>query len=347
MYVGFDPGFGNAKVAAICNDTVRTAVTPSVVGVGDTDMGMLDDISIPVMALERRREREVPDQVTFDGMTYLVGEHVSRYTKPLQRMDFMRLGGGAELQALFYNTMWRLLGEGEHRGLKVMVGLPIEVMQDKQQAQETRRKLRHWLIGDHNFDVNDEIVILEIKNVEVMSQPAGAFFGWGLNAAGTWIRSIEDLKASVAVCDIGFNTLDLFVVTGGRVDPQFTGGDTAGMRRAAETLKQRVLRAYRIKLSLHEADALIGMNKPEISTSQGLVTLSDTVKQSLGVSESAVRQFLSENWGEGANFAHILFVGGGSERLRTSLIEQYPTGTVLGVTANSEGMAKYAHRVME
>jgi MYXO-CTERM domain-containing protein len=78
---------------------------PSVVGVGETDLGLLS-----LGALGRRRRSRQPDQVTFDKITYLVGEGVARYARPVERMDFLRLWAVTELRALFYDILFRLLG---------------------------------------------------------------------------------------------------------------------------------------------------------------------------------------------------------------------------------------------
>ena len=164
---------------------------------------------------------------------------MARYARPVERMDFLRLSDGPELRALVYDVLFRLLGEGEHK-IDVMLGLPVEVMADGEQARTTLRALRHWMIGRHVYAVNGTEVTLAVVDVQAMAQPAGAFFAWGLNDAGKWIRARVDLKAPVAVCDVGFNTLDLFSVQGGEVIGRFTSGDTAGMRRAAELIVNAV-----------------------------------------------------------------------------------------------------------
>ena len=131
LNIGLDPGFGGAKAACVGPEGARVATVPSVVGVGQTDLGLLS-----VGKLGRRRRSRQPDQVRFEGMTYLVGENVARYARPVERMDFLRLSDGPELRALFYDVVFRLLGEGQHRA-NVMAGLPVEVMADRAQAQST------------------------------------------------------------------------------------------------------------------------------------------------------------------------------------------------------------------
>jgi hypothetical protein len=348
--IGLDPGFGGAKAACIGPEGAQVATVPSVVGVGQTDLGMLS-----VGNLGRRRARRAsrqPDQVSFGGITYLVGENVARYARPLERMDFLRLSDGPELRVLFYDVVFRLLGEGEHQA-NVMAGLPVEVMADREQARTTLRALRDWMMGQHVYAVtlaatgNNHEMRLGVKDVQVMAQPAGTFFAWGLDDQGRWTRSKADLRAPVAICDIGFCTLDLFVVEGGEVVGRFTGGDTVGMRRAAELLINAVRTGYGVGLSLHEADALLQQRAPRLYTAQGEQDLRPQVDQALDTTAAAVVSFVERHWGNGRQFAHLLFTGGGAEALRETLLRQYPQGVVLPspVTANALGLARYAERV--
>lgn len=339
--IGLDPGFGGTKAACITPGGAHVAIVPSVVGVGQTDLGLLS-----VGKLGRRRRTRQPDQVSFEGVTYLVGENVARYARPVERMDFLRHSDGPELRALFHDVVFRLLGEGQHRA-NVMVGLPVEVMADRDQARSTLHALRRWVVGEHTFAVNDREAKFDIANVLAMAQPAGTFFTWGLNDEGKWTRPRADLRAPVAVCDVGFCTLDLFVVEGGEVVGRFTSGDTVGMRRAAELVINSARNSYGVGLSLHEADALVRQRQPRLYTARGEQNLRSQVDQALDTTAAAVVSFVERHWGNGRQFAHLLFTGGGAEALRDSLLRQYPHGVVLPspVTANALGLARYAARV--
>ena len=339
--VGLDPGFGGFKAACVGPDGMQVATAPSVVGVGETDMGLLS-----LGALGRRRRSRQPDRVTFDKITYLVGENVARYARPVERMDFLRLSDGPELRALFYDLVYRLLGEGQHRA-NVMVGLPVEVMADREQARATLRALRAWMATRHKYEVNGDEVRLHVETVRVMAQPAGTFFAWGLNSQGKWVRDRGALRAPVAICDIGFHTLDLFAVEGGEVVARFTGGDTVGMRRAAELIISTVRTGHGVSLSLHEADVLARQRHPRLHTVGGEVKLRAQIDQALDTTAAAVVTFVERQWGNGRQFAHLLFTGGGAEALKATLLRHYPHGVVLpnAVTANALGLARYAARV--
>jgi hypothetical protein len=336
-----DLGFGNFKAA-----TNRHVVAiPSVVGVGETDMGLLS-AGLEVGHAQTRLKQ--PDIVAWDGVKYLVGERVSEFARPIERMDFQRLADGPELRALCYAAFARLLGPGFHQ-LALIVGLPVEVMSHQTLGPETLRSLRGWLQGHHEFQVNGQPIWLEITAIKAMAQPAGAFFAWGLNEAGEWIRPAVDLEVPVAICDIGYNTIDNFVVSKGNVVARYTGGDTQGMRRAAEVLIESVNRRYGRSLSLHEADSFLRNPRPFLPVPGGPVDLTPLIHQALDTMIGGALALLERHWGQGREFAHLLFAGGGPahERVRHALLSQYPHGVILPqpVTANAIGLARYGRRV--
>jgi hypothetical protein len=229
--LGLDPGFGGFKLAEVTPEGLKTAYLPAVVGIGGTDIGLLS-----LGGLGKRHNGHTPHAVSWDGTRYLVGPGVTRYARPLQRLDFQRLADGPELRALTYGVLAQGLGPGEHQA-QIIIGLPVEVMADRDLAITTLKGLRKWLVGDHEFQVDEATCQVTVLQVKALAQPVGAFFAWGLDGAGRWRRAADDLKAPVGVCDIGFNTLDLFAVEGGQVIARYTGGETLGMRRTAEMLR--------------------------------------------------------------------------------------------------------------
>lgn len=339
----FDPGFGGGKLAVVTPEKVVTAMTPAIVGMGDTDIGQAS-----IGDLGRQRRRGLPDSVTINDVTYLVGDGVERYADPMTGMDFHRLREGPEVRALFYDTVYHALGPGRHELAGLLVGLPVEVMLDERQAQHTKRSLRDWMVGRHTFTVNDGSVALNVEAVAVMAQPVGALFAWGLDNEGHWRRAAEDLHATVGVLDIGFNTLDLFAIEGAEIARHYTGGDTLGMRRAAEHLIQAVDAAYDMRISYHKADQLIRSRNPELHTPQGLVALDELVDEALNRTASSVLSFVQrpDKWGDGRQFAYQLITGGGAEALQTQIEQAFPRAYIMPdpVTANAVGLARYAQR---
>lgn len=339
--IAADLGFGGIKVATV-TDAGETIceVIPSVVGIGTTRMGMLN-------AGFRIGKKEEPLAVAFGGTSYLVGAGVSRYARPRERLDFLRLSEGPELRALLYAALWKITGPGRHQ-VNLMIGLPVEVIKDDALAQTTMRKLREWVVGEHVFTVERGETTVNIVAVNATSQPLGALFAWGANLNGG--LSAEMATGTIAVCDIGFNTLDLFVIRNGQVDKHQTGGDRLGMHRVADSVIRYVRDTYKVSLTMHEADDLVRAytnDQPAILYHAGGDTdLSEVIAQALDESFIALNQLIRQYWDQGTQFRHFLVTGGGAGAFRKKILEFYPFAAILPkpVTANAVGIALLARR---
>ena len=319
----------------------HAVVIPSVVGTGTADLGL---ITVGRLGGVRRHPR--PHQIDWGQGPYLVGEGTERFSRPLERMNLERLADGADTRALTYAALGALLGPGSHR-ISIMVGFPVQVLARREQALSVLRGLRKWLKGEHAFTLNDAQIHLEIINVQAMAQPAGTLFAWGLNNEGQWIRAARDLKTLTSILDIGFNTLDLFAVEGGQVVGQYTAGDTAGVRRATEILRQEVQRVYQVDISHHQADAFLHARRPVLAVAEGDMDLKPLVQQALEHAGRGIQTFVESRWGNGRQFSRILVTGGGAPLFRPWILELFPHAVVLPepVTANALGLARYGRRV--
>lgn len=344
--IAIDPGFGGFKVAEVQGDQVRVDLLPAVVGIGSkTDAGTLEVWSNP------RRKPVKPLTIRFNdtGLSYLVGHNVHRHTRPVERLDFYRLAGGPELRALLYAALYRIINGGAHK-VALMIGLPVEVIQDSTLIKDTLRELRSWGLGEHNFTVDGQQVTLIITQIKAMAQPVGSYFAWGLNTQGKWIQPVELLKEPVGVCDIGFNTVDLFAIEQGQVSERYVDGNTLGMHRAAKTIARHVRTEYGVTLSLHQADDLIrsylDRQQALFSHAGGETDLSEVVCQTLDETFAAINLFISDQWELARQFQHLIITGGGAQALQSSLLRHYPHAIMLPnpVTANAEGLARYSVR---
>lgn len=344
--IAIDPGFGGFKVAEVRGEQVAVELIPSVVGVGGhTDTGLLQVWSTA------RHKQVKPLTISFNGsdLSYLVGPNVHRFTRPTERLDFKRLSGGAELRALLYAALGKIIGSGTHQ-TALMIGLPVEIIQDEALVGETMRGLQSWVIGEHTFSVDEQPINLTISQLKVMAQPVGSYFAWGLDARGKWIRPIEALKQPVGVCDIGFNTVDLFAVEKGEVVNRFVGGNTLGMHRANEMTARHIRTKYGVDLSLHQADELmrVYLNRqlPLFYYAEGEVDLSQPIHQALDDTFATLNQFIRSHWDRARQFRHLIITGGGAQALKTWLLPHYPQAIILSnsVTANADGMARYSVR---
>src|SRR5262245_24037385 len=200
--LAIDPGFGNYKAAEVQGESIQVDLTPSIVGIGKTELGWLE--AIPG---QRQRKQLKPVTISFEGVSYLVGPNVGRYAQAVaQRLDFLRLAEGPEQKALLYKALSTFVN-GDPPRLALMFGFPVEVIQDEVLAEETLRRLRAWALGEHSFCVDGRPVKVTIVQVKAIAQPAGTYFAWGLDTKGKWVQERAAMQAPVAVVDGGFNTL--------------------------------------------------------------------------------------------------------------------------------------------
>jgi hypothetical protein len=318
---------------------------PSCIGVGTTDLGglTLGDFS------KGYHRSEEPYQVKWGASSsYLVGPNVAEYTRPLETLDFQRFADGLGMRALTYTSLGLLLGGGEH-AISMMAGLPVEVLEDSDLGDRTKRGLRGWLEGTHTFSVNEVKTRLHVRRVATMPQPAGTYFAWSLDDDGKPTKTKADFESTVAICDVGFNTLDVFTLQGGKISRRYTGGDTAGMRRAVEMLQRALETDHGVKYSMQEIDAFLRQGNPTISIATGRIDLTELIAAAKKAAGEGITTFLGEHWGNGRQFGHVLFTGGGAAALGTSLLEAYPTGSLMPdpVMANAIGLARYGRRVLD
>jgi hypothetical protein len=339
--ISYDPGYGHNKGCCISNGKEKSVIVKSVVA-----SGAVRTSGVSLGTMGKRRDNR-PDAVSFDGAVYQVGQGVLSYSRLImERMDKGRFDDTAPNRAMFYDTVYHLLGPGKHE-LTVIVGVPISALETSEQARTTRDNVRSWMQDEHRATVQGNELVLNIERVGVLAQPVGAFFAWGLNNVGQWVRSPQDLQLPVGVCDIGFNTLDLLGVQGGQVDDRFTAGANWGMRRAAQTLIASLHDEYDITIGLHEADALLRQDRPILGVRGGSVDAMPLVNTALETQATLALQFIEQNWDDGNQFSYILFTGGGAEVLRSHLTRHYTHGVIMAnpLIANSLGLARYGARM--
>jgi len=350
--IALDPGFHALKVAEVRDPhqpRPQVFLLPSVVGVGSTDLGLLE------VGLTRRREVR-PYRVQFPigpprggELEYLVGPEVARFARPIERMDFNRLADSPGIRASVYASLYAIAQEGGN-DLALLVGLPVEVLQGEE-ARATVHALRGWLVGAHRFRVNDREVQLRVHEVKVMAQPQGALFEWGLNMRGQWAHPTATIRDKIAVLDAGFNTVDLFTIEEGRISKRFTGGNTSGMRRAATALSDMLARRG-LGVSLHEADGWVKAwvrnprRKLEVHIGGEAMDLKPLIRRALQSTTEEILAFVERVWGNGRQFEHVLLTGGGALATSQALLRQIPHATLLpeAVTANVRGLARFAQR---
>jgi hypothetical protein len=343
--LGLDPGFGNVNVAEVQNGEITAVGIPSVVGIGSMDAGALT-----LAGVVRGGRRQRPARIAFDGIEYLVGPGVAEHARPIERMDFQRFSDSPELRALLYAALYQVLNGGGHQ-VALAVGLPVEILQDTEQAQAAERGMARWLVGEHRFELDDtparfEVVAMRAK----IAQPVATWFDWGMDNAGQWVRGGKLAKAPALIIDQGFNTLDVLVVENGRISTRYTSGDTLGMRRAAELAAGNIQRRYGVEMSLHEADELVQAvvhgKRVTIFVEGESTNVTREVRQALSTLGSDVVRFVERSVGKAARKFKVFLTGGGSMAIGERLLGQYAHAVMVDdpVLANARGLAKLAQR---
>lgn len=308
--IGFDPGFGNTKV---CVDGKAAVIQSAVVrprSIGRADIGM-------------KRYEAVP-HIEFEGQTFATGPGVWHWGTTVSSLDYSALAS-MERRALFYSAIGEVLDPGTYELKMLVVGLPVNLLKDQTQADIILENLKRYK-GRHSFDLEGKQYELTIERTKVLAQPAGAYANWLFN--DDLKRRIDAANREVAVLDIGMNTLDLYALHNGRVEPRFVGGGKVGVRRLLSILNHE---GY----DLAELDAKLRANKLRPSR--------HALESWLGELLAAIELV----WPSMRRFDAILPVGGGAsilgETLRMALISK---GAVVHwmeepITANVIGFWKW------
>ncbi len=280
---------------------IFTEFLPSKVGVGSIGMGALT-----LGGFEKRARDEKPIQIVSDEGAYLVGHNVERYTTLLERFDPSKYADSPELRAVARALLAQMV-DGGSNGVALIVALPVDVMMSPN-AKETIKGIEAWLLGEHRFTYDGREAHVNVHAIKAMAQPVGAFFSWGLDLRGEWVREESDLtEASVAVLDSGFNTLDLLLVKQGRIEKRFTGGDNLGVRVAAQEISNALKARYGIDKSLIEVDAYIRQyvekGKVQLIIAGEKADLKPIIRQALNSLATRTVDFVQETWGNAREFS--------------------------------------------
>lgn len=310
--VSVDIGFGNAKGFA---DGGKSVIIPSRVAIPSADLGLAG----MGMKMARRATR-----ISFDRGDFYVGPSAGSWGRIVENLDFSRLSS-PEAEALLYAVMSELVSDGA--SVRLVLGLPVPLLQDEAVARPVLEALRARLIREHLARVNGRPFAFSVGGLRAAAQPVGAWADWALDAEGRW-ASPAARTALVGIVDIGFNTLDLYGIRGGKLEPRMVGGDKVGVRRLLDL--EAPGKPY------HEAEERVRAGK---------------------ISESALSTWLSEIIGStervwnGVNPDLVILVGGGAALLRgrKEAFQRAFKGEVIvpedPILANARGLWKWGQTV--
>jgi hypothetical protein len=216
--LALDPGYGNTKV---CLDG-RVAILQSAISRPQ---------KIGMAAIGMKRVAKVK-AISLDGYEFAIGPDAWHQGSLLSSGDYSAITS-PERRALAFGASAELLPPGEHQIDLMVIGLPVNLLQDETQAKVVLNGLKAYK-GKHVFRIGKDEWILHIARLKVLAQPVGAYADWLFNPELQMRK--KGRKSEVAVLDIGMNTLDQYVIQDGKVSPRFIGGEKVGVRRLLELL---------------------------------------------------------------------------------------------------------------
>jgi hypothetical protein len=182
--------------------------------------------------------------------------------------------------------------------------------------------------GEHTWRADGRSYQLQVDDVRVTSQPAGALFDYLLDDDGNFIPERKPhMKKELGIVSVGFNTIELLAVRDKTPVQRFTTGSTVGVRRLLELLNPNG------HYSLGELDALLRSNALE---------LTDVLPIWAREVNGAIEQRWGQQW---RRFERIIVVGGGALLLGNHIIGRFggkvhlPDAPVL---ATARGLYKQA-----
>jgi hypothetical protein len=334
--IGIDAGYGYFKAGRVIKDKVHLVSTAAVFGVGDTELGALTGV------LEGRRGIE-PKKVTFDGQTLLVGENVPRWAIPIQRTDFGRFWEITnEFLALLYAVWSGLLPPGPHT-VNLLLGLPISLTISSE-ARSLAENIRGKLCREHDFQVGKKRYKVFVQSCLIAPQPLGAYYAWLFNEDGSPAQTKDLAEALVGVCDIGYNTSDLFAIEGGVPVKRYIGGIQLGVHNVALMVSEQLATQTGHNFSPAELEPYIRGDKETMILAGKSIDVAGLRRQAVEVVGTKIIEFINGKWGD-APFAKLLIVGGGAYIFGERLRRQYPFAEIPRdpVMYNALGFTIVAH----
>lgn len=222
IILSYDPGFGTTSLAASVREvsSLETAAARLTGDLGRAAIGMKTKTKTPIVEIGSDR--------------FYVGRGAWDWgAANLISMDYTSLTNPARLSLLYANFA-ALFAPGDYAVSTFAVGLPVPLLQDATQAADVLRQLKEFKEQAHAFKIGREAYCFRTHRMVYYPQPAGSYSNWLIG---------EDLKVmngrgqkEIVIVDIGRNTLDVYVLDAGQVNPRFVGGDKFGTRFLLEQI---------------------------------------------------------------------------------------------------------------
>jgi hypothetical protein len=259
------------------------------------------DINLGALGLHAKRR---PVIVQNGAGRYLVGEGAHDAGTPIERLDYDRLTGTAEMRALVYGALATLPAVVLAQPLHLMVGLPLGLAIGDG-ARERVAAVKGWLAGEHHWTADKRELAVTVAGVGCVSQAHAAYTDFILGDSGLQVYKPQAAD-EIGVISVGFNTIEMLVLRANQPVARFAAGEQIGVRRYLELVNETHGGHY----SLGELDTMLRRNALPRETPANLVD-----KWSAQIAGQIER-----TWGDSARrFARVIAVGGGALLLRPQL----------------------------
>jgi hypothetical protein len=216
--IALDPGYGNTKICVNGQVTFTQSAISRPQSIGLAGIGMKTAAQVRTIKI--------------DGYEFAIGPGAWHWGRLRSSRDYSAIAS-PERRALAFGTLAEIIPPGEHTIDLMVVGLPVPLLQDQTQAEAVLGGLKAYK-GEHRFSIDKADYVLNIQKLKALPQPVGAYANWLLDDE---LRQRKGgRQAEVGVLDLGMNTLDLYAIRDGQIEPRFVGGDTVGVRRLLELL---------------------------------------------------------------------------------------------------------------
>lgn len=321
--IGLDIGFGDVKVAIPNRHgdriSIRTLKFPTAIGTvnrGIVDLGSSNGYK----------------QYVYQNEAYYLGADALYCQDIFDTRDREFLEKFSPLLA--FKALENIRLQDRRDNLILCVGIPIGYFKD-------HSKNISRILG--NISVNDHVV--NPKVVDVRAQGQGVYFDYLFDNSGAIDKS--KLNINALVLDIGFNTIDILGVVGGRPVTDWSDMFTKkGVSRIIENLRTYVKKEFGKEVSEQKMCRIF--ENRQITISGQVHDLSKVINEFVDKYTGRLVQFIkASKWNEFLDDAdNLIIAGGGAYYVADAFKDLYPDGFVVVPPApefsNARGFLKYS-----
>lgn len=224
-------------------------------------------------------------------------------------------------KALFYSLLQMT---GERVVDKFVTGLPVKHWQDKKYVEN----LEQLIIGTHQITKGRTV---EVKEVEVLPQPAGAFFKFMIeNATEEQIRKFE--QGFVAVLDPGYFSSDWCGFFKQGLRRHSAGTSLNAMSKLIEKTNELIHVSEGSPSTMEAIENALQTGEKEVLAGRAFIELSGFVKEAKEhIADKAVVDMVSAFRDE-PQPAMIIMAGGGGKYYKGAAEQRFPDSEIVSVS---------------